>query len=83
MTMGRSPEAARRSGETRTCLGCHEDPNTAPPALQPAAVAHEPVPCLPHGDEFTYRAKVWLKGELPPQADERARKARAVTLNAR
>jgi Hydrazine synthase alpha subunit middle domain/F5/8 type C domain len=29
-------------GETRTCVGCHEPRNTAPPAQQPLALRHPP-----------------------------------------
>jgi len=72
-----------RPGETRTCVGCHERPDTTPMTQRPMAASRPPVPCLPFGDEFNYRAKVWLKGNLPPQADERTRTARAVNLHAR
>ena len=47
------------------------------------ATSRPPVKCLPHGDEFSYRAKVWLKGKLPPRADERTRTVRAVNLHGR
>ena len=33
-----------RPGETRGCIGCHEDPDTSPPNVRPLAVAAEPVP---------------------------------------
>jgi 3-isopropylmalate/(R)-2-methylmalate dehydratase large subunit len=40
----------------------------------------EPVKMLPNGDEFSYRAKAWLKGYLPDEAEERTRTVRAVNL---
>jgi hypothetical protein len=38
---------------------------------------------LPTGGEFTYRAKAWLKGALPDEAEERNRTVRAVSLMGR
>lgn len=70
-----------RPGEVKSCIGCHEDPHTAVtlPAL-PQAAAEAPVPCLPTGGEFTYRAKFWNKGVLSDEAEERTRTVRAVNL---
>jgi len=73
-----------RPGETRSCVGCHEYPDsTAPrrPLRQAAAV--RPVPCLPTGGEFSYRAKVWNKGTLTDEAERRTRTVHAVNLLAR
>ena len=73
-----------RPGETRSCVGCHESPDsTAPrrPLRQSAAV--QPIPCLPTGGEFSYRAKVWNKGTLTEEAERRTRTVRAVNLLAR
>jgi HEAT repeat protein len=72
-----------RPGERRTCIGCHEEPDTSPGVSEPRAARETPIECLPTGEEFRYRAKVWLKGDLPPQADERTRTARATNLHAR
>ncbi len=75
-----------RPGETKSCAGCHETPDTAPPAATapfPRSVTRPPVPCLPSGGEFSYRAKQWRKSHLPPQAEERTRTVRAVSLLAR
>ena len=73
-----------RPGETRSCVGCHEPPGSTPRMnLRPKAVAAEPVPCLPFGDELHYRAKVWLKGTLPHEAEARTRTVRAANLHAR
>lgn len=33
-----------RPGETRGCIGCHEDPDTTPPNVRPLAVLRETVP---------------------------------------
>jgi HEAT repeat protein len=72
-----------RPGETRSCAGCHERPDTAPLAATapfPQAVVHGFESCLPVGGEFTYRAKLWQKGVLPDQGEERTRTVRAVNL---
>lgn len=72
-----------RPKETKSCLGCHETPNTAPPAGLPMAMSLGPLDFLPKGDEFTYRAKAWFKGSLPPEIEHRTRTVRAVNLLAR
>ena len=70
-----------RPGETRSCIGCHEkrDSSHVPDHFAPTAKM-EPVKMLPNGDEFSYRAKAWLKGYLPDEAEERTRTVRAVNL---
>ena len=70
-----------RPGETRSCVGCHEEPDTnhLPDHFSPVAKV-EPIRLLPNGGEFTYRAKAWLKGTLPDEAEERNRVVRAVNL---
>ncbi|MBC8217028.1 MAG: hypothetical protein H8E73_01055 [Planctomycetes bacterium] len=62
-------------------MGCHEKPDTnhLPNHFAPTAKI-EPVRMLPNGDEFTYRAKAWLKGTLPDETEERARVVRAINL---
>lgn len=72
-----------RPGETRTCVGCHEIPNTAPVSAVPQAMQWGALDFLPRGDEFRYRAKAWFKGSLPPEIEERTRTVRAVNLLAR
>jgi hypothetical protein len=32
-----------RPNEVRGCVGCHDDPQTGPPNVRPAAVARDPV----------------------------------------
>jgi len=75
-----------RADETKSCVGCHEIPNTAPPnpgEPGPMAMRLGPVDFLPKGDEFRYRAKAWFKGSLPPEIEHRTRTVRAVNLLAR
>jgi hypothetical protein len=69
-----------RPGEMRSCIGCHERPGTATLRVRPQAVHHPPVRFLPSGDEFTYRAKAWFKGHLPPDIERRTRTVRSVNL---
>jgi HEAT repeat protein len=72
-----------RADETKSCLGCHEIPNTAPSNNRPLAMRLGPLTFLPRGDEFRYRAKAWFKGSLPPEIEQRTRTVRAVNLLAR
>jgi hypothetical protein len=73
-----------RPGETKSCAGCHEDPDaTTASSQQPLALRAAPLKFLPDGDEFSYRAKAWFKGSLPPEIEERTRTVRAVNLLAR
>ena len=72
-----------RGGETKSCAGCHENRHSATPAHDPLAIHQAPLRFLPSGDEFTYRAKAWMKGHLPEEVEERPRTVRAVSLMAR
>lgn len=72
-----------RPDETKSCVGCHEIPNTSPANARPTAMRLAPLNFLPNGDEFKYRAKAWFKGHLPPEIEERTRTVRAVNLLAR
>lgn len=70
-----------RPGETRSCVGCHENrDNTHLPDHFAASARIDPIAVLPQGDEFSYRAKAWLKGVLPDEAEQRTRTVRAVNL---
>ncbi|MHC4417880.1 MAG: HzsA-related protein [Planctomycetota bacterium] len=70
-----------RPAETRSCVGCHEKRDTtALPDHFPLAAKIPPVKLLPTGGEFSYRAKAWLKGTLPDEAEKRLRVVRAVNL---
>jgi hypothetical protein len=69
-----------RPGETKSCVGCHENPHTTTRGNDPLASHYRPLDFLPDGTEFTYRAKAWFKGHLPPEIEERTRTVRAVNL---
>jgi len=73
-----------RPGETKSCVGCHEHPDTTPVTARVSQSARTaPLKCLPTGGEFSYRAKAWRKGTLPPETEERTRTVRAVNLPGR
>jgi len=69
-----------RPGETKGCIGCHENPHTTTRGNDPLASHYRPLSFLPDGNEFTYRAKAWFKGHLPDEIEERTRTVRAVNL---
>ena len=70
-----------RPGETRSCVGCHERPDTTTmPPVRSRTLTMPPVQCLPTGGEFSYRAKFWNKGTLTDEGEERTRTVRAVNL---
>ncbi len=73
-----------RPGEKRSCVGCHERPDSTrlPSSFSPMAQL-EPIQCLPTGGEFNYRAKFWNKGTLTDEGEERTRTVRAVNLMGR
>ncbi len=75
-----------RPGETRSCVGCHENPDSAAVTGQravPFSAKHAPIKCLPVGNEFSYRAKAWQKGTLLDETEERTRTVNAVSLPGR
>jgi hypothetical protein len=69
-----------RPGETKSCVGCHEQPHTTGRGNAPLASHQRPLDFLPSGNEFRYRAKAWFKGHLPAEIEERTRTVRAVNL---
>ena len=70
-----------RPGEVRSCIGCHEQPGTSPvTAGFPDTSRVAPIPCLPADDIFTYRAKIWNKGTLSDEEEERTRTAQAINV---
>jgi len=69
-----------RPGETKSCVGCHENPHTTSRGNDPLASHHPPLDFLPTRHNFTYRAKAWFKGHLPLEIEERTRTVRAVNL---
>jgi len=73
-----------RPGENKSCVGCHESPNSTPLLTKFAKTATKhPLKALPYGQEFMYRAKFWDKGYLPSEGEERVRTARAINLMSR
>lgn len=77
-----------RPGETRSCVGCHEMPDTAGSGVShelatPCSAAYPPVKCLPTGGEFSYRAKTWNKGTLTDEMEERTRTVNAISFPGR
>ena len=69
-----------RPGEVKSCVGCHETPNTTSRGNNPLATHYPPLEFLPRGNEFSYRAKAWFKGHLPAEIEHRTRTVRAVNL---
>ena len=70
-----------RPSETRSGVGCHEKRDTTTlPDHFPLAAKIPPVKLPPTGGEFSYRAKAWLKGTLPDEAEKRLRVVRAGNL---
>ncbi|MBT4819728.1 MAG: hypothetical protein HON70_28720, partial [Lentisphaerae bacterium] len=72
-----------RPGEARSCVGCHEPGDTTPSPVRAGfsqSSSTAPLPCLPSGGEFLYRAKLWQKGTLSDEGEERTRTVRAVNL---
>ncbi|MDP6523055.1 MAG: HEAT repeat domain-containing protein [Kiritimatiellia bacterium] len=53
-----------RPGETRGCIGCHNNPEVAPRQdARPQATQEEPVRLLPTGHEFEYEARPWRRND--------------------
>jgi hypothetical protein len=71
-----------RPNETRSCIGCHEIPDSSPRLTKGFAASARvaPLRCLPTGGEFSYRAKAWQKGHLRPETEERTRTVQAINL---
>jgi HEAT repeat protein len=76
-----------RPGERKGCVGCHEPPDIPAP-VRPSAcmkiLGSGSVPrALPGGEPFSYHAKVWFKGSLPDEREERQRTVQAANWLAR
>jgi len=78
-----------RPGEVKGCIGCHEPPQwaTPPPATTPAFSnlrvfqAGALPDALPYGpDQPRYRAKIWFKGHVPQEREERQRTVQSINL---
>ncbi len=71
-----------RPGERKGCIGCHERPDSAAAtrgdqltAFQTGAIPK----ALPDGsDQLRYRAKIWFKGYLPDEREERQRTVQSI-----
>jgi len=71
-----------RPGEIKGCIGCHEKPDTSRSThgTFSRGFNQRPLKCLPTGDEFLYRAKVWYKGYLPDEREERQRTVNSINV---
>jgi HEAT repeat protein len=73
-----------RPGEVRTCIGCHEQPGTTPVNRSfPVTSKQASIPCLSTEDSMSYRAKLWNKGSISDEEEERMRTVQAVNLMGR
>jgi HEAT repeat protein len=53
-----------RPGESRGCVGCHNNPAAAPiPKARPRAMLTAPLKVLPIGHEFEYEARPWRRND--------------------
>jgi len=53
-----------RPGESRGCVGCHNNPDAAPiPKARPRAMLTAPIKLLPIGHEFEYEARPWRRND--------------------
>jgi hypothetical protein len=66
-----------RPGENKGCIGCHEETDTAVPPRPSLALRAERPVMLPSGEPFQFQAKVWFKGHLPDEREERQRTVQA------
>lgn len=71
-----------RPGENKSCVGCHEMADTTGSTLHvyPLAAKGAPVPCLPIDGQARYRAKMWAKGSVRDEDEERMRTVNSVNL---
>jgi hypothetical protein len=71
-----------RPGEQKGCIGCHQKPDTSPSMHRnfPSALRLPAVKCLPYGNEIRYRAKVWFKGWVPDEREERMRTVNSINI---
>jgi hypothetical protein len=72
-----------RAGENKGCVGCHEPADTAVQAV-PTLATRAPRPIIvPIGEPLQFHAKVWFKGHLPEEREERQRTVQAANWFAR
>jgi len=71
-----------RPGENKSCVGCHEmaDNIATTHGVYPYAVKGGPVSCLPADGQMRYRAKMWAKGFVRDEDEERMRTVNSINL---
>ncbi|MDR1497313.1 MAG: HEAT repeat domain-containing protein [Puniceicoccales bacterium] len=72
-----------RPGENKGCIGCHEHAETAVRTTTPLALRSQPISALPSGKPLNFHAKVWFKGHLPDEREERQRTVQSANWFAR
>ncbi|MDR3233075.1 MAG: HEAT repeat domain-containing protein [Planctomycetaceae bacterium] len=72
-----------RPGENKGCIGCHEVPDTVVPPRQALAMRAEHPKVLPFGEPMQFQAKVWFKGHLEDEREERQRTVQSANWLAR
>ncbi len=71
-----------RPGESKSCVGCHENPDVAPSGqfTYPLAIKQPALDCLPNQDDIKFRAKLWFKGWTPDEREERMHTVNSITV---
>jgi HEAT repeat protein len=71
-----------RPGENKSCVGCHEKADNIGTTLRtfPYAAKQTPVSCLPVDGQPRYRAKMWAKGVVRDEDEERMRTVNSINL---
>ncbi|MDR1486262.1 MAG: HEAT repeat domain-containing protein [Planctomycetaceae bacterium] len=72
-----------RAGENKGCIGCHEPAETVVPAIPTLATRAKRPAVLPTGKPLNFHAKVWFKGHLPDEREERQRTVQSANWFAR
>jgi HEAT repeat protein len=73
-----------RPGDTVSCIGCHEKPDTTPVTRSyPTAFRKKPIQLLPTNDDILYRAKMWKKGWAPDEREKRMRSVNSINTYGR
>ncbi|MDR0392022.1 MAG: HEAT repeat domain-containing protein [Planctomycetaceae bacterium] len=72
-----------RPGENKGCIGCHEPAEIAVPST-PSLATRAPSPIvLPIGEPLQFHAKIWFKGHVPDEREERQRTVQSANWFAR
>ncbi|MDR2763277.1 MAG: HEAT repeat domain-containing protein [Planctomycetaceae bacterium] len=72
-----------RPGESKGCIGCHEGVESVVSVKQTQATGASRPVLLPLGGTFNFHAKVWFKGSLPDEREERQRTVQSANWFAR